>query len=189
MITIFGKGSNKELFPAPNGLLITKTAEDHLDRGNIVIVSDVREEATVEEIKQWNQGKLHDVSYQLLLKFVTPCMSKSIVVQSVVTCTFKPPLLDPIYDRVTHLPTQFEASGSVLHLVSRSTPLPQALPKDGEGERNLAVHSHIFVNVLSTFRRARVAKQAQVDLALLEGNFGTKIYLHITQQRVRHYYI
>lgn len=55
MIAIFGEESKGELWKAEDAILMTNTAEQHFDNGRFVIVPDIRDNATTDEIASWNQ--------------------------------------------------------------------------------------------------------------------------------------
>ena len=77
MSAIFGKDANNELFSINNGVLMCRDAEERFDQGYFVIVPDVSDNPSQEEIERWNTSnpreyriKVLDPSHQKMKKII-----------------------------------------------------------------------------------------------------------------------
>lgn len=66
MIAIFGEDAKGEMWKAEDAIFMTTTAEDHLDKGRLLIVPDVKDNATTDEIALWNQQKSKDYKIRVI---------------------------------------------------------------------------------------------------------------------------
>jgi hypothetical protein len=68
MNAIFGEGSGDEMFSPKNGLIISQTIEDEMQKGTFVIVPNFADgQTTAEEISHWQQSDPQDYKIRLLV--------------------------------------------------------------------------------------------------------------------------
>ena len=66
MVSIFGDEARDELFSANNGIAMFRDAEEKFDSGAIVLVPDVRDDASTEEMISWNARKVKDYKIRVV---------------------------------------------------------------------------------------------------------------------------